>query len=404
MSVNKLSTSYRCNNAIGNSLELKEMMNEVIGTFISETNAINGSYYLKEKNCFINVVSIGKSTTNEKYELTNILESSDSIIKLNDEKINLIKYELEKSCMIFSYEEDCDLDFVMSILSNIENRLNKSINACFNMEAIKKKNKELEELTLNLRNEIEVVAKQNVQKEKRIFEQLKMSQMGELIGNIAHQWRQPLTVISTAASGIKVKKELGMLTDIDLINYADSIVNNSLYLSNTIDEFRDYLDDSHKQKEVIIQERLKMAIKLVESSFSLLNIKIIEGYIEKEPVHFKLVLGELLQVLISIINNAKDALTINEVEDRWIKYELHKKDFVIQITIEDSAGGIPEEILDKIFNPYFTTKHQYQGTGVGLYSAYDIVVNRLNGKLYANNTQNGAKFFIELPLNINYVI
>ena len=404
MSVNKLSTSYRCNNAIGNSLELKEMMNEVIGTFISETNAINGSYYLKEKNCFINVVSIGKSTTNEKYELTNILESSDSIIKLNDEKINLIKYELEKSCMIFSYEEDCDLDFVMSILSNIENRLNISINACFNMEAIKKKNKELEELTLNLRNEIEVVAKQNVQKEKRIFEQLKMSQMGELIGNIAHQWRQPLTVISTAASGIKVKKELGMLTDIDLINYADSIVNNSLYLSNTIDEFRDYLDDSHKQKEVIIQERLKMAIKLVESSFSLLNIKIIEGYIEKEPVHFKLVLGELLQVLISIINNAKDALTINEVEDRWIKYELHKKDFVIQITIEDSAGGIPEEILDKIFNPYFTTKHQYQGTGVGLYSAYDIVVNRLNGKLYANNTQNGAKFFIELPLNINYVI
>jgi C4-dicarboxylate-specific signal transduction histidine kinase len=147
-----------------------------------------------------------------------------------------------------------------------------------------------------------------------------------------------------------------------------------------------------------------MAISLIESSFSLHNIKIIEGFVEKEKIPFRLILGELLQVLISILTNAKDALLENKIKDKWIKYELIKKEYSLQITIEDNAGGVDEKIIDKIFDSYFTTKDYEYSTGIGLYSSYDIVVNKLGGKLFVENTEHGAKFFIELPLNIDYVI
>ena len=112
-----------------------------------------------------------------------------------------------------------------------------------------------------------------------------------------------------------------------------------------------------------------------------------------------MVTGELEQVIINIINNSKDILLEKEVENPWVKLELiEEKDKVI-ITIEDNGGGIPESVLPKIFNPYFTTKHQSQGTGLGLHMSYKIITESLNGKLYVKNAKEGAKFFIELPLS-----
>jgi len=412
MSLKKLSMSYRCHNAIGNSLVLKEMMSEVIKTFVLETEAIHGSFYLlKENNYNKNIVSIGKNIPFDINTVEDNLKNSDYLLDSFNEKIKLLMYKLENGFMFFAYDSSNDINSIISIFDSLKNRLNISINSCLNVEILQEKNhqlekqkNELEVLTQNLQNEVNSATKLNIQKEKQIFEQLKMAQMGELIGNIAHQWRQPLSVISTAASGMKVKKELNMLSDIDFLNYANSIVENSSYLSKTIDEFRDYIKDSNREKEIVIQNRLKMALSLVASSFTHENIKIIEGFIEKEAVNFRLVLGNLLQVLISILDNAKDALVGNKIEDRWIKYELYKTENKVLITFEDNAGGISDEIIDKIFNPYFTTKHQSQGTGIGLYTSYDIVVNKLGGMLSVKNTKNGAKFFIELPLNLNYVI
>jgi len=412
MSLNKLSISYRCHNSIGNSLDLNEMMLEVVKTFVLETDAVHGSFYsLHDNNSCKNIVSIGKKISLDLFLIRSKLEEKEILVEKYNEKINLLIYKLEKGCMFFAYDLNSNLDFIISIYESFKNKLNISINSCLNVEKLRDNNNELleqknqlEKLTNNLKDEIEIATKLNIEKEKQMFEQLKMAQMGELIGNIAHQWRQPLSVISTAASGMKIKKELNMLTDPDFANYSQSILDNSLYLSNTIDEFRDYIKESHREKEIVIQERLKMAINLIESSFTLENIRIIQGFIEEEDIHFRLVLGNLLQVLISILNNSKDALTINDIENKWIKYELIKKENVVLITIEDNAGGIEKKILDKIFNPYFTTKHQSQGTGVGLYSGYDIIVNKLNGNLYVKNTEHGAKFFIELPLNTNYSI
>lgn len=411
MYLDNLSKSCKCSESIGNSLNIYDMMSEVIKTFVNETDAFSGSFYVQRKdNIYEDIVSVGKSILLNIDSLASTFEDKEIIINEYNEKIKISLYKLDRGYISLAYEINHDFDFIISTFKQLKNKLNTSINSCLIIENLKEdkkllyeENMQLKDFLNNSKNEITNSKKQNNKKEQQIIEQLKMVQMGELIGNIAHQWREPLSVISTAASGMQVKKEMQILTDPDFEQYTKSIIENSSYLSNTIDEFRDYIDDTHKQKEVIIQERLQTAINLVESSFSLLNIKIKEGFLEKEDIQFKLILGELSQVLISILNNSKDAFIINDVKDRWVKYELYKKDFSIQITIEDSAGGIPINIIDKIFNPYFTTKQKYQGTGIGLYSGYDIIVNKLKGKLSVKNTEHGAKFFIELPLNINYI-
>ncbi len=392
MSLTKLSISYKCVNSIGNSLNLKEMMEEFLRTFIKQTDAISGSFYVSRvANSCEELISLGKKNLFNIDSVKKRLYKKQIILEEVDTNISLLAYKLQKGCMIFLYSKKIDFNFITSILDSLKNKIEVNIESCINVE--------------NLKEQIEEATKENLKKEKQLFEQLKMSQMGELIGNIAHQWRQPLNIISTASSGMQIKKELDMLTDEDFKEYTKSIIENANYLSSTIDEFRDYIKDSNKEKEIIVQERLKMATEMLKSSFSIENINIIEEYVEKERIHFKLVLGDLLQVLITIFNNAKEALEAKkDLDYKWIKYSLKKTEYTIQITIEDNAGGVDESIIDKIFNPYFTTKHQARGTGIGLYSAYGIIVNKLDGKLYVRNTQFGAKFYIELPLNVNYII
>lgn len=411
MSLENLSISYKCHSSIGNSLKLEEMMEEVTQTFLQESNALYGACYLNCKSTE-QIVSIGKQIN---YDINCLLcqlkETSVINTYKHTDKINLLLFKLENCFMLFFYDSEIDLDFIVPIFESLKTKLTISIASCLNVKRLENKNEELKKekekyqrLNIYLQKEIDLAVSKNKEKEKQIFEHLKMAQIGELIGNIAHQWRQPLSIISTASSGMRLKKEMNILTDEDLMSYTQSITNHTEYLSKTIDEFRDYVKESHREKEIVLQNRVKMALEMVSSSYCLEDIKIIEGDMEEEPIYFKLVLGELLQVLISILNNAKEALVNNKIENRWIKYSVIKKEYTAVISIEDSAGGISDEIKNKIFNPYFTTKHQTQGTGIGLYTGYDIVVNHLGGKLSVENTENGAKFLIELPLYKSYSI
>ena len=404
MQLNQLSISYKCHNSIGNSLDLIEMIDEVLKTFTEGTDALYGGFCLIEDKNIKFIKSVGKKID---YDLNNLLDlSSNEKIKIceYDEYLNVLLYKVEKGLFIFIYDKDIDLDFIKLIFESLRKRLNISIDSCLNVRDLKNKNKELNDLTKNLRVEVEKAVELNKKKDKQMFEQIKMVQMGELIGNIAHQWRQPLSVISTVATGMKLKKDMNVLSDEDFSDYIKKIVENSQFLSNTIDEFRDYIKESHREKDVIIQDRVKMAISILETTCQMNGIKLIEEYMEKETLTFRLISGEILQVLISILNNSKDALQEKNIKDKWIKYSVRKNKYRIIITIEDNAGGIPEELKDKIFNPYFTTKHQAQGTGIGLYSSYNIVKNHLDGNIYYKNTQNGAKFYIELPIFNNYTI
>ena len=399
MILNKLSISYKCQSSIGNSLKLDEMIKEVLITFLEETDAMYGGFYLLENNQTQYIYSMGKKVN---YEIDSLLEKSTkneiNIFKYSD-TLNLIFYRLEKAFFIFMYDENIDIKLIKLIFESLRKKLDISINSCLNVKNLEEKNLQLNNLTLNLQTEITKAVELNKKKDKQLFEQIKMAQMGELIGNIAHQWRQPLSVISTIASGIKLKKEMNLLDDKDFFEYMDKIVDNTYFLSTTIDEFRDYIKESHEKKEILIQERVRMAIKIIEPCFIMDNIKIIEDYMEKDDIYFRLISGELLQVLILILNNIKDAFSGSNIENKWFKYSVKKEENKFTISLEDNAGGIQTEIMDKIFNPYFTTKHQNQGTGMGLYNCYNIVTKHLNGKLYATNTLHGVKFTIELPYN-----
>ncbi|RXJ56458.1 sensor histidine kinase [Candidatus Marinarcus aquaticus] len=396
MLLNQLSVSYKCHSSIGNSLNLHTMIDEVLQTFTQETDAIFATFYLM-KNSFEQIGCFGKEIPYDINQFLSLCDEQQITQCSYEESLTVVLFKLENGLLLFMYDKSIDLNFICSIYENLRNRLNISINSCLNYQTVQEKN-------LSLEQEVKKALDKSKEKEKQFFEQLKMAQMGELIGNIAHQWRQPLSVISTAISGLRLKKEMSILTDQDFYEYCDGVLDTVMYLSKTIDEFRDYIKESNREKEIIVQDRIKMALTMVESSYKMEGIQIIEEFMEPKPLTFRLILGELLQAMLPILNNAKEALMVKEQKEKWLKYAVRKSEYNIIITLEDNAGGIPESILDKIFNPYFTTKHQTQGTGIGLYTCYDIVVNHLGGNLRVENTSSGAKFFMELPLQINYVI
>ncbi|MEA3384207.1 MAG: transporter substrate-binding domain-containing protein, partial [Campylobacterota bacterium] len=234
-------------------------------------------------------------------------------------------------------------------------------------------------------------------KEQMLSQSNKMAQMGEMIGNIAHQWRQPLSVITTAATGIKIKKEYDMLEDEELYKFIDSITSNANHLSDTIDTFRNFIKEKIELKEVKVQDRIDNALNIINTRLDNKHIRLINNIDYTNSINVTIVVGELSQVIINIMNNAIDVLEERDIDEKHIIIDLQKETDKIVISVEDNAGGIDAEILPKIFEPYFTTKHQSVGTGIGLYMSYDIISNHMNGNLYATNTKNGAKFFIELP-------
>ena len=234
-------------------------------------------------------------------------------------------------------------------------------------------------------------------KDKQIYESAKMAQMGEMIGNIAHQWRQPLSVISTIASSIQLKQDMGILKNESIDHNMNKIVQNTSYLSETIDIFSNFIKDEKLYKEIILQDEIKVAFTIIESNLVNNHIELKSNVNFNNKVKISLISGELPQVIINIINNAKDIILEKKIYKAIITVDLEEQEDKIIISIEDNAGGVPVNIINKIFDPYFTTKHKSNGTGLGLHMSYKIINESLNGKLYVKNTSLGAKFFIELP-------
>ena len=236
--------------------------------------------------------------------------------------------------------------------------------------------------------------------EDQLFYSEKMASLGNMIGNIAHQWRQPLSVISTCASGVSVKHEYGLLKDEDIEPSMGIIVKNTQYLSETIDIFRDFIkeNDEKEQRKVSINEVIATTLSIMEASLKNNYIKII--YNNPQEQYYKtMAKGEFAQVITNLINNAKDVLVERKIEQPNIMIELHRVNTNTIITFEDNGGGISEDIIKNVFEPYFTTKHKSQGTGLGLYICHKIVTESLGGKIDVKNGNFGAKFTIEIELD-----
>ena len=243
------------------------------------------------------------------------------------------------------------------------------------------------------------------EKDRILAQQQKMVAMGQMIENIAHQWRQPLSVISTSASGLKLKKQLNILEDEELIKSIDKIVDTAKYLSDTIDDFRYFFKPQKDKTKFSLAKNIEKSLSFLEATLKENSIKVEFDYEDIDIIAYE---TELIQVFINIINNSKDAFIEKKIEDRVIFISIKKFPNRILIEIKDNAGGVEEDILDKVFEPYFTTKHQYNGTGIGLYMSNQIIKTHLNGDIfmkncsfkYKNIEQKGVITTIVLPKNI----
>jgi signal transduction histidine kinase len=254
--------------------------------------------------------------------------------------------------------------------------------------------KEFTKYERSLRNHI----KESNKKDKLLFEQSKLASMGEMIGNIAHQWRQPLSVISTASTGMKMQKKHDCLSDDVFYTSCDAINNNAQYLSDTIDDFRNFIKGSHTKEIFNISKAIASFLHLVDGSLKSHDIHIDLNLDDEITIYGYE--NELVQCFMNIYNNAKDALIERKKEDRkfFVKTYTEKQHVILEIG--DNAGGIKNDIISKIFEPYFTTKHKSQGTGLGLHMTYNLIVDGMSGTIEVQNDKenDGALFTIKLPL------
>ncbi len=243
------------------------------------------------------------------------------------------------------------------------------------------------------------------EKEKLYIEQAKLASLGEMIGNIAHQWRQPLSVISTGATGLQLQKEYNNLSDEQFYVLCNSINDNAQYLSKTIDDFRNFIKGDREKVSFNLSATIQSFLSLIDGSLKNHHITVVCDVDEK--IVLSGYPNELIQCLMNIFNNSKDAFKNRDFsnDSRVILIWTQVSDKKTTIGIQDSAGGIDEKIIDKIFEPYFTTKHKSQGTGIGLHMTYNLIVNGMDGEIIASNNPfihegkeyKGALFRIILP-------
>ena len=248
---------------------------------------------------------------------------------------------------------------------------------------------------------IEIERKQAI-----LYQQSKMAAMGEMIGNIAHQWRQPLSIISTASTGILVSKNLGVLEDLLLEESLKKINSSAQYLSKTIDDFRNFFNPEKVKNTFLLKDTIKTTLELVSARFNSQNIELIQNVEEIQISNYE---NELIQALINILNNARDEFEFkgSTLEKKLIFIDIYKESNYLFIKIKDNAGGILDENIEKIFKPYFTTKKKSEGTGIGLYMTQEIIVGHLNGQIFVQNENyiyediicKGAVFIIKIPLS-----
>lgn len=263
--------------------------------------------------------------------------------------------------------------------------------------AIAERTKELENTIENLKIEtserlLAMVALR--EKEQMLIQQSRQAAMGEMIGNIAHQWRQPLNTLGLTIQQLLLFYDLGDFNRDYLAKGVGSSMELIQHMSRTIDDFRNYFRPDKEKVEFNVREAIANSSSLVEDSFKNQQIKI--EVIAKHDPDVNGYPNEFAQALLNILINARDALTERIINDPKVTITICTEGDRAVVTVADNAGGIPEEIMDKIFDPYFTTKGPQAGTGVGLFMSKTIIEKNMGGRLSVRNINRGAEFRIEV--------
>ncbi len=257
---------------------------------------------------------------------------------------------------------------------------------------------EVAALNAGLERRVQRAVMESRHKDCLLLHQSRLAAMGEMIGNIAHQWRQPINALNLILANILSAHEHEELTDGLLREKVASGENIIQKMSATIDDFRTFFQPDKRHSHFDVAEVVQDAIDLMEAGLKFNHINLIFKR-PTEPIHTDGFANELSQVLLLLITNAKDAIVARNIADGCIDIQIHRHDLDIRITVSDNGGGIDAGILTHIFEPYFTTKSDGQGTGIGLYMAKVIMERHLSGGIRAQNDGGGARFTLFLPLS-----
>ena len=263
---------------------------------------------------------------------------------------------------------------------------------------VAQKTAELRELNNSLEIKVQEKVDEVKEQEKMLIAQSRLAAMGEMLSMIAHQWRQPLATMTLMISNAKIasmmaespSKESKMLDEI-----SDTLV----YLSDTIDDFQTYFEPQKKSETIEISKLLERVVHFTKTRFRMNNIALFTS--GKTDITIETYGSELVQILINLLNNAVDAIIETSPAVKHIMISCTERDDNLLLVVEDSGGGIPDDIISRVFEPYFSTKSK-NGTGLGLYMAKMIIENHIGGHINVKNGQSGAVFTILLPKRINH--
>ena len=260
---------------------------------------------------------------------------------------------------------------------------------------VEAKTKELKELNETLEIRVQEEIKKNEEKQKVMFWQSRFASLGEMLANIAHQWRQPLTELSLTLFSLKKAALNNKGDEVDLL-YSESkeLIQN---MSNTIENFSNFFKPDKEKQQFMLHESIEEALHILKRVLKKDMIQVKTSY---EDVSVLGITNEFTQVIVNLLKNSRDAFVENGVLIREIYIRVTKESDYAKVIVEDNAGGIKEKERYKIFEPYFTTKHTSQGTGLGLFMSKMICEKGFNGALDVSSKKGTTMFTITIPLDL----
>ncbi|MBN2782434.1 MAG: HAMP domain-containing histidine kinase [Campylobacterales bacterium] len=403
------------------------------------SNSIEFSYFTQGINLMVEEIKKREDELNFEKNLTRtILDTQHDIVILNNGHeiidVNLSFFEFfnkYKDLNEFKQKHSCICEFFIEkdgyitpqidgmtwveYLLKYPKKINQAIvnkdgkNLFFNLNAknIKIKDKEFFIITMSdvtelemykqdLENKIQQAIKKNSEQEHILYQQAKSSQMGQMLSMIAHQWRQPLNAISASSINVSLLNDMDMLDDEKLSEHTNFIQQQTLKMCKTIDDFMNFFKPEKDKNSFSFDSVMEQIFSLIGAQFKSRDIKMIYNVAGVDTIYSYQ--KELEHVLINIIANSRDAYENTQNVDKIITIDVKNQNDNLIIKICDNAGGIEPENLDSIFNPYFTTKEQGKGTGIGLYMTKKIITEVFHGDIRGENIENGACFTLEIPI------
>lgn len=396
----QLLITYECVSAIGTSLELGPMIDNFLKVFSRKTGALASVYweYIPKTKTYEQRCLYGKKSFDKLFVQPNVSLQEYTVMRVAESEKILLHVKFHNDWIVFLFHNnDIDIEMIKAIIHSFKLKLENAIFACKNFLELKSINE-----TLELRIEEEVA--KNREKDKHIMQQSRLGQMGEMISMIAHQWRQPLGSISTVSASLKLKMVLNRfnLSEQNGRDEQKKFINDAMgkiegyvqFLTHTIDDFRNFFKPDKQKESITAQNLVKRTLEIIGKALEINGITVtVENFATRACLTYT---NEVTQVILNILKNAEDIIKERNIQNGHITIRITESNHTQFISISDNAGGIPDNVLPFIFEPYYSTKSEKNGTGLGLYMSKTIIEEHCGGKITAQNDALGATFIIEL--------